>query len=92
MIKHFLSLQEIREKIREERKSKGHATHDAFVFVLMSHGCCDKYIAGTDGKRLNIYKDVIFQFNQERCRDLKGKPKIFVIQACRNEPGNSVCS
>lgn len=58
-----------------------HSNFDAFVLCLMSHGEEDG-ILGADGYYVNIC-DVRNMFDSANCLTLLGKPKIFIIQACR---------
>ena len=51
------------------------------VVVLMSHGNTG-YIYGIDDEKVKI-KDIQEEFDVKKCPNLKGKPKLFFIQACR---------
>ncbi|XP_068952176.1 caspase-3 isoform X1 [Petaurus breviceps papuanus] len=57
-----------------------HSQRSSFVCVILSHGE-EGIIFGTDGsvelKRLTCF------FKGDKCRSLTGKPKLFIIQACR---------
>eukprot|EP00063_Salmo_salar_P062556 XP_014037391.1 PREDICTED: caspase-14-like isoform X2 [Salmo salar] len=54
------------------------------VFVVTtSHGNRD-VIVGADNKRL-LVKDIIEPFGDELCPKMKGKPKFFIINACRGQ-------
>ncbi|XP_029602351.1 caspase-14-like [Salmo trutta] len=59
------------------------------VFVVTSsHGHRD-VIIGADKKMLSV-KDIIEPFGDELCPKMKGKPKVFIIDACRgsnHDPG-----
>ncbi|XP_077511082.1 caspase-3-like isoform X2 [Amblyomma americanum] len=57
---------------------------DCLVVVLMCHGK-ENYIYGVDFEPLHLYNDVYEQFNNENCPELKGKPKLFLVQATREE-------
>lgn len=57
-----------------------HTNFDCFVCVLLSHGE-EGIVFGTD-KPVQI-KDLSDCFKADRCPTLVGKPKIFIIQACR---------
>jgi len=46
----------------------------------MSHGS-NGYIAGTDGRRVNVYKHMIDPIGGSPT--LTGKPKIILVQGCR---------
>ncbi|XP_077511085.1 caspase-3-like [Amblyomma americanum] len=61
---------------------------DCLVLVLMCHGK-ENYIYGTDYEPLHLYNDVYEQFSKDNCPELKGKPKLFFVQASRR--GNYSC-
>ncbi|XP_022658140.1 caspase-3-like isoform X2 [Varroa jacobsoni] len=59
-----------------------HTRYSSFVLCVLSHG--DRgFIYGHDGKLL--LKEVLEAFSPDRCPSLKGKPKLFIIQACRGQ-------
>lgn len=47
----------------------------------MSHGN-NEIILGTDGGSKNII-DLITLFNSNNCTSMTGKPKMFIVNACR---------
>uniref|UniRef100_A0A914I1D2 Uncharacterized protein n=1 Tax=Globodera rostochiensis TaxID=31243 RepID=A0A914I1D2_GLORO len=59
------------------------------VCVVMTHGEYD-LLYGTDGRTVNLHKFVA-RLNSRNCPNLNGKPKMFIIQACRrhDRPGAS---
>ncbi|XP_072739829.1 caspase-9 [Ciconia boyciana] len=67
-----------------------HRALDCCVVVILSHGCQTSHmqfpggIYGTDGKPIPIEK-VVNYFNGTNCPSLRGKPKLFFIQACGGE-------
>lgn len=62
--------------------SKGdHSQYDCFILWLMSHGQ-DGLFYGTDGDTVPI-ETVRDFFTNANCPSLRGKPKVFFIQACR---------
>lgn len=65
---------------------KEHETSDSTFIVLMSHGHRD-VICGTDSNeevKNVLHVDEIFTtFNNVNCRNLRDKPKVVIIQACR---------
>nr|XP_060614703.1 caspase-9 [Anolis sagrei ordinatus] len=69
---------------------RDHSSMDCCLVVILSHGCQTSHIQfpggiyGTDGHRLSVEKIVSF-FDGSRCPSLRGKPKIFFIQACGGE-------
>ena len=52
--------------------------------ILLSHGS-NGQILGTDMKPVDIEEQIISMFQDDNAPGLKGIPKIFLIQACRNE-------
>ncbi|XP_019615401.1 PREDICTED: caspase-2-like [Branchiostoma belcheri] len=71
----------MKRKISKFSKRKDHEQMDCCVVVLMSHGH-KGVISGTDNKPVNL-EDIFKMFDNENCPLLKGKPKLFFIQACR---------
>lgn len=68
-------------KLRDFSQHPGHAMADCTVVCILSHGE-EGYIFGADGRKFEL--DAIFQlFDNTCCPDLRGKPKLFIIQACR---------
>ncbi|CAH8495511.1 unnamed protein product [Schistosoma turkestanicum] len=66
--------------------------HDCFACVILSHGDEGGLIYATDG---SVPVDrIIAPFRGDQCPDLRGKPKLFFIQACRGmalDDGVFVC-
>ncbi|XP_078573125.1 caspase-2-like [Branchiostoma floridae x Branchiostoma japonicum] len=73
--------QTIKEKIRAFSTREKHGEMDCCIVVLMSHGS-KGVIAGTDNKAVQL-DDIFTMFDNKNCPGLKGKPKLFFIQACR---------
>lgn len=71
------------KKIEEEIKkaaNENHKNSDCILFVFMTHGSNDKLYARNTHYTLDPLRSL---FTSEKCRTLAGKPKIFIIQACR---------
>uniref|UniRef100_A0A8C6YVV2 Caspase 9 n=1 Tax=Nothoprocta perdicaria TaxID=30464 RepID=A0A8C6YVV2_NOTPE len=89
MTRQDLVAQEI---VRELQKLArlDHSTRDCCLVVILSHGCQTSHIQfpggiyGTDGKAIPIEK-IVSYFNGSNCPSLRGKPKLFFIQACGGE-------
>ncbi len=60
-----------------------HAKADAFVMVIMSHGDESGNLLSSDEKLLSINNDIVAPFDGENWPIMIGKPKLFLIQACR---------
>ncbi|XP_074970054.1 caspase-9 [Phalacrocorax aristotelis] len=69
---------------------RDHGALDCCIVVILSHGCQTSHIQfpggiyGTDGKPIPIEK-IVNYFNGSNCPSLRGKPKLFFIQACGGE-------
>ncbi|NXX94425.1 CASP9 protein, partial [Centropus bengalensis] len=69
---------------------RDHNALDCCVVVILSHGCQTSHIQfpggiyGTDGIPIPIEK-IVNYFNGSHCPSLRGKPKLFFIQACGGE-------
>lgn len=55
--------------------------HDALVVILLSHGT-ESGIYGTDGVEVDM-NDILTYFDNKKCKNMMGKPKVFIVQACR---------
>lgn len=55
--------------------------HDALVVILLSHGT-ESGVYGTDGLEVDM-NDILTYFDNKKCKQLMGKPKVFIVQACR---------
>ncbi|XP_016342160.1 caspase-8-like [Sinocyclocheilus anshuiensis] len=56
---------------------------DCFVCCILSHGIKEG-VCGTDGAVISV-DEIREPFNGNNCQRLAGKPKLFVIQACRGK-------
>uniref|UniRef100_A0A3P9N1K6 Caspase-6 n=1 Tax=Poecilia reticulata TaxID=8081 RepID=A0A3P9N1K6_POERE len=74
-------LVEVLEKIHEAAEGD-HSDADCFLLAFLSHGEND-HVYAYDGK-ISI-QDITAMFRGNKCRSLVGKPKIFIVQACRGE-------
>ncbi|XP_047628299.1 caspase-3 [Phacochoerus africanus] len=77
--KNDLTREEILELMHSVSK-EDHSKRSSFICVLLSHGEEGK-IFGTNGP-VDLKKLTSF-FRGDCCRTLTGKPKLFIIQACR---------
>ncbi|XP_022621136.1 caspase-6 isoform X1 [Seriola dumerili] len=73
--------EEVLQKISEAAEDD-HSDADCFLLVFLSHGEND-HVYTYDGK-ISI-QDITSMFKGDKCRSLVGKPKIFVLQACRGD-------
>ncbi|XP_035200377.1 caspase-9 [Oxyura jamaicensis] len=81
-----LKAQEINTQLRSLAQ-EDHNALDCCLVVILSHGCQTSHnqfpggIYGTDGKSIPIEK-IVKHFDGSNCPSLRGKPKLFFIQAC----------
>ncbi|XP_071828677.1 caspase-6-like isoform X2 [Apostichopus japonicus] len=61
---------------------KDHSGYDCFLCVFLTHGDAG-IIYGSDNSAVRLKEDVFNIFKGNNCSSLIGKPKIFIIQACR---------
>lgn len=57
-----------------------HSKNDCIVITILSHGELNKIFSRDDSYHISLITSF---FTDENCPSLKGKPKIFFIQACR---------
>jgi len=63
--------------------NKMHKEADMTVVVILSHGK-DGVVYASDGQSINM--EYIYEFfNNRNCPNLMGKPKFFIVQACRGD-------
>ena len=64
-----------------------HTQYCAFVMIVMSHGSNRDVIYGVDGRYVTL-EAIMSEFQATNCPSLDGKPKVFIIQACRGSNDN----
>lgn len=89
LVRRDLKAQDIAGELQRLAR-QDHSALDCCLVVILSHGCQTSHIQfpgaiyGTDGKHIPVEKIVNF-FNGSHCPSLRGKPKLFFIQACGGE-------
>ena len=78
------------EKIVKDASEKDFSSYSAFFLVILSHGN-ENGILGTDKEEVNV-EGLLRNFTCEKCPTLAGKPKIFILQACRGSNDDIGCS
>uniref|UniRef100_A0A8D0BUE6 Caspase-9 n=1 Tax=Salvator merianae TaxID=96440 RepID=A0A8D0BUE6_SALMN len=89
---------EAREIVQELQSlaKRDHTSFDCCLVVLLSHGCQASHfqfpggIYGSDGVPIPVERIVTY-FNGSNCPSLRGKPKLFFIQACGGEQKDRGC-
>uniref|UniRef100_A0A1B6HU18 Caspase family p20 domain-containing protein n=1 Tax=Homalodisca liturata TaxID=320908 RepID=A0A1B6HU18_9HEMI len=81
-IHHDLDSEKIRSKIKDLAELN-HSDCDCVLVAVLSHGMGTSYILARD---YPYPVDMLWSpFTPDRCPTLAGKPKIFLIQACRGD-------
>ncbi|KAM9269995.1 caspase-9 [Morus bassanus] len=89
LIRQDLKAQEM-VLVLQQLAQRDHSALDCCIVVILSHGCQTSHIQfpggiyGTDGKPIPIEK-IVNYFNGSNCPSLRGKPKLFFIQACAGD-------
>ncbi|NXA70334.1 CASP6 protein, partial [Mohoua ochrocephala] len=76
-----LKAEDVMQKI-SEASADDHSNADCFVCVFLSHGEDDHIYAYDADIKIQTITDM---FRGDKCQSLVGKPKIFIIQACRGD-------
>ena len=63
-----------------------HKDYDCLMVAILTHGDYGDVLYGTSG--IITIQEIIETFSSKRCPTLIGKPKIFIIQACRGRRYN----
>ncbi|XP_067102042.1 caspase a-like isoform X2 [Osmerus mordax] len=90
-----LSGQQMDDAVRKFSQRMEHTTADSTFVVIMSHGKLGQILGvnhDEDAGQPDVFPvDNIFtHLNTKHCKDLRNKPKVIIIQACRGEKEGSV--
>ncbi|XP_077535220.1 uncharacterized protein LOC144147060 [Haemaphysalis longicornis] len=83
-----LTADEMKKLLRDVSQQESQKDAECLVVILMSHGL-EGVIYGSDDEKVHLERDVYERFNNEKCRALQGKPKLFFVQACRGREWDS---
>ncbi|GFO38603.1 caspase-3-like [Plakobranchus ocellatus] len=90
--------EEMKTLLRQFSQHKLLGTVSALALVILTHGGSNDCLFGTDGTfsrcgpvsgTFITKMDIIHMFKGSICRSMEGKPKLFIVQACRGEEENS---
>lgn len=79
-----VSRAEFLQRLQEFAAEAKHKAMGSCVVVLMSHGSGPRTFVASDNLPVDLL-DVYKIFDNINCPNLKGKPKIFILQFCRGE-------
>lgn len=79
-----LIIQEL-SSVLNDFKDKAANEIDCCFVAILSHGLFGG-IEMVDGELVNLYSDIVYQFDDYNFPIFKDKPKIFLVQACQNMP------
>lgn len=77
-----LKIREMKSVLSRFAKIEDHKNLSCCALALMSHGD-ENNIFGIQGEKIPV-NELISYFNDQNCPNLKNKPKLFIIQTCRN--------
>jgi hypothetical protein len=72
----------IQKFYKSPKFEKVHKKADSVIVAVLTHGGYD-VLEGVDNEKINIYEFISY-LNAKNAPFLKGKPKFFIFQACRN--------
>jgi hypothetical protein len=78
-----LQLSQFHQVITEYRSHPHHSQSDMTIVVILSHGK-DGIVYAADGQSIDM-EGIYELFNNKNCPALQGKPKFFIVQACRGD-------
>ena len=82
-IKEYKTIEEIRGALKLY-KLESFENYSCLMVFILTHGSKGGVLKGRDSNDTTV-EELSEIFNCKECEDLKGKPKIFFIQACRGE-------
>ena len=82
--KKNLKAREILKKVNDMAFDTDHSKMDCFVCCILAHGESGGRLFSTDGTAFTL-SQITSNLTANICKSLSGKPKIFIIQACRGE-------
>ena len=81
-MKKFDTIEKIRGGLIGTDNLESFEDYSCLMVFIMTHGSNNGILAGRDSSETTVDK-LAAVFNSEQCKELAGKPKIFIIQACR---------
>ena len=79
------------ETTLKQYQQKDHSKFCTLFVVILSHGDEGNIVYASDGQAIKL-DDIFKYFSASNCPSLGGKPKVFIVQACRGPQHNRVVS
>merc|ERR1719186_576472 len=83
LVRRNLKKDDMRKELMRFSELEDHKACDMAIVCVCSHGLDKDRIITSDCREVDVREDIMSKFNNEECENLKGKPKIFIFQACR---------
>ena len=74
--------EEVADKCNWARKEVSDVS--CFFCIVMAHGGAGNKVTMSDGE-IDLREDIFSQFKGNKCKAMLGKPKIFIVNACRGK-------
>ena len=87
----FIKKEEFMRQIKKFSELDDHRYLGSCIIVIMSHGCDEKTFVTSDNKEVEL-NEVYDLFSNWNCKNLQGKPKLFILQFCRSRPDKAKSS
>ncbi|XP_019851802.1 PREDICTED: uncharacterized protein LOC109581823 [Amphimedon queenslandica] len=79
------------ETTLQHYQEKDHSEFCTFFVIILSHGDEGNIVYASDGQSIKL-DDIFKHFSAGNCPSLGGKPKVFIVQACRGDQHNNLTS
>ncbi|XP_025081418.1 caspase-3-like isoform X1 [Pomacea canaliculata] len=89
-MKRNCSAEEMRNTLQNFALSLSGREIDACIVAVLSHGRRNEEILGTDGQVVTT-SEMRHYFGNQLCPTMAGKPKLFIIQACKGDMEDTLC-
>lgn len=83
----YITKKDFMERLKAFSQDAKHTGLCSCVIIIMSHGSGPKTFITSDDKEVDLM-EVYSIFDNIHCEYLRGKPKLFILQFCRNNPSD----
>jgi len=78
-----LTADQLRQLIKGLPQKYNFNDYGSLVVCILSYGNCKGVVLGVDWKPVRIRDELINSINGKTCPQLKGKPEVWITQACQ---------